>query len=666
MTGKKGRKKKSPGNLSTVSTGVLPSVAFAAVPKTPAPSTPPAANLQCAMSTGILNSSLLGKMFSSPDMDGDPLSDPESSLYDYNMMEEAGYSSVEFGAAQRRQRISYSDRAKEPSPVVSRREHAIDEMQQGGDMYHILEPTDNQQVSDIYATPNKPGRKKQHSGSHQSLTDDGQSLQQTGQRVRDAMRAVQDMPSDSDEINETMGFQVHRRVQISADVHRSSRNELIPGDKEPSIKETSVKQVEHQTPKTPRTPTRQEKQEVNQKSNEPRQKVEEEIIQVTHRSGSNTARSIKSLPRSGSATARRTDEVQRSLEGENSLLRSKTEHLESEVHSLQQVTAALDRGDKDTAANLLLKKQLAELKEENDTLKSAVHRLSVELSAYQAKYRPLSEGQVGDILGLPDKGPIPSWLINIRYLAPLFLAYDDRIQEKDNILRKYQNDMERLRIDAEDIVTENQELHTKLEKAMTKGPVDLNEWEQLKENAKLVLEENQNLLEQIDVKDQKSHDLHQAHIREVSKLTKELVQIKSEKSDTEMEIQEIRKKYKDLKHKYDEIMLDQSDKPAAESYLNTISELKMKIQEIQTSHKEETENLRIKIQVSQEERKKQASQMIELTAENKRLQSEMKYMHKAVKKAQSKMMYLQQAIEHSESKEYSVQEYLATVIKMVL
>lgn len=29
-------------------------------------------------------------------------------------------------------------------------------------------------------------------------------------------------------------------------------------------------------------------------------------------------------------------------------------------------------------------------------------------------------------------------------------------------------------------------------------------------------------------------------------------------------------------------------------------------------------------------------------------------------------MYLQQAIEQSESKEYSVQEYLATVIKMVI
>ncbi|KAH3824541.1 hypothetical protein DPMN_126378 [Dreissena polymorpha] len=36
----------------------------------------------------------------------------------------------------------------------------------------------------------------------------------------------------------------------------------------------------------------------------------------------------------------------------------------------------------------------------------------------------------------------------------------------------------------------------------------------MKDNARLVLEENQNLLEQISVKDQKTHDLHQAHLRE--------------------------------------------------------------------------------------------------------------------------------------------------------
>jgi archaellum component FlaC len=38
----------------------------------------------------------------------------------------------------------------------------------------------------------------------------------------------------------------------------------------------------------------------------------------------------------------------------------------------------------------MLKKQLHDMKEENETLKKNIHRLTVELSAYQAKFRPLS------------------------------------------------------------------------------------------------------------------------------------------------------------------------------------------------------------------------------------------------------------------------------------
>ena len=44
----------------------------------------------------------------------------------------------------------------------------------------------------------------------------------------------------------------------------------------------------------------------------------------------------------------------------------------------------------ETALNLMLKKQLHDMKEENETLKQNIHRLTVELSAYQAKFRPLS------------------------------------------------------------------------------------------------------------------------------------------------------------------------------------------------------------------------------------------------------------------------------------
>ncbi|XP_033755441.1 centrosomal protein of 89 kDa-like isoform X12 [Pecten maximus] len=624
MAGKRGKKKKNVRDMErqesqtglgitfekkgTVSAGLLPSVAFMAVPTTPPPATPTGTLPGLAMTTGVLNSSLIGKMLQQhqqqqqPGIE-DPLSDPESSLYDYQMMEEAGYSSVEFRGGARK-RISYSDREKAPTPPLGSREHAVDE--EGDRMYHILESQEAQK--DIYAMPNK---KKRGKGSQRSgeKSLDGQSLQQTSQQVREAMRAVRDMDSDSDEVaQETRRFRV-TKVTIehpqSVAPHRSER--------EPSIRGS-----------------------------------------MSHRSAM-----------SGSNTARSVDELTRSLEGENTLLRSRNEELEGAVTSLQKVSEALDKGDKETAKHMLLKKQLQDMKEENNTLKSSVHRLSVELSNYQAKYRTIQPGEkTGEMLGLPEKGPVPSWLINVQYLSPLFLAYDDRLREKDDVVKHYQGELEKLRIQAEDIIIENQQLHKKLDHAVKRGPIDVTEWDQLKDNAKLVLEENQNLLEQVEVKDQKARDMHQAHVREVSKLSKQLVLVKAEKTEVDQEMEDLRKKYKDTKNKFDALVLETPEKSTAQDYINTIADLKKSVVEKDEAHKEEMESLKIKVQAVQAERKAQSGRYVELTAENKRIQAEMKAMQKAVRKAQSKIMYLQKAVEQSENKEYTVQEQLANIIRV--
>lgn len=52
----------------------------------------------------------------------------------------------------------------------------------------------------------------------------------------------------------------------------------------------------------------------------------------------------------------------------------------------------------DSARTLYVQKQLNMLKEENEFLKSAVHRLNVELSDYQAKYRPVDAGQLKQVI----------------------------------------------------------------------------------------------------------------------------------------------------------------------------------------------------------------------------------------------------------------------------
>ncbi|CAC5414264.1 CEP89 [Mytilus coruscus] len=610
MTGR-GKKKKTYG---TVSAGLLPVAAFSAVPRTPPPETPVGITPGLAMTTGVLKASMLGRLRMPPTgHDEDVLSDPESSLYDYQQMEEPGYSSVEFGrTGGSRKRISYSDRDKAPTPPPGTSQQQFD----ADNEYRVLDPEAvkrEDELSALYATPNKDRKR-------QSQTVNGQqSLQHTGQRVRAEMKRYHDMEQD-DTDNEV--------------------EDILP-------KVT----VERQTTSPHKTPSQRSKRESPDRS---------------HRSGANTARSGANTARSGATTARSHDSLQQSLEGENYILRSKAEQLESEVISLKHVTSALEHGDHDTAMNLMLKKQLQEMKAENETLKNSIHRLTVELSAYQAKFRPLSveEKTTAGLLGLPRDGPIPSWLIDTKYLSPLFMAYDDRMAEKDKIILKYQEDFDRLRRNAESIVDENEQLQHDLEETATKGPVDIHEWEQLKENAKLILEENQNLLEQINIKDQKAHDLQQAHIREVSKVTKELVMIRAEKSDTDKELEELQRKWKDTKQKHDELIREGEDKTTVDQYINKIADLKKEMLDIEDRHRKDTEELKIKLQAMENERKSQTQQMIELTAEIKRHQAEKKAMHRSMRKTQNKMLYLQRAIEQSETKEQSVQDYLGNIIRV--
>lgn len=74
---------------TNINPALVPSAAFAAVPRTPAPQPVPTTGL--GGSSEVLNSSLLGRPALPPSaQDDEPFSDPESSLYDYQVMEDAG------------------------------------------------------------------------------------------------------------------------------------------------------------------------------------------------------------------------------------------------------------------------------------------------------------------------------------------------------------------------------------------------------------------------------------------------------------------------------------------------------------------------------------------------------------------------------------------------
>lgn len=63
-------------------------------------------------------------------------------------------------------------------------------------------------------------------------------------------------------------------------------------------------------------------------------------------------------------------------------------------------------------------------------------------------------------------------------------------------------------------------------------------------------------------------------MRLVSKINKQLVLLRAEKADQDQDLEEIKKRYKELKTKYDAMLLENQNQQSSETYINNIAELK--------------------------------------------------------------------------------------------
>ncbi|CAB4038184.1 Hypothetical predicted protein, partial [Paramuricea clavata] len=129
----------------------------------------------------------------------------------------------------------------------------------------------------------------------------------------------------------------------------------------------------------------------------------------------------------------------KTLDREKSALETLSQSLNEENTTLKKLneshTKNVDTSSSGTSIGLL-QIQIEELRQENSFLKDSVHRLNVELGRYQAKYRSLSPQEVDQMFKTEESQP--AWLVNKRYIAPLLLAYDDRIKEKQAMLQTYE------------------------------------------------------------------------------------------------------------------------------------------------------------------------------------------------------------------------------------
>ncbi|XP_037372267.1 centrosomal protein of 89 kDa isoform X2 [Talpa occidentalis] len=339
-------------------------------------------------------------------------------------------------------------------------------------------------------------------------------------------------------------------------------------------------------------------------------------------------------------------------------LQSKLKKTEKEKGRLKEAEKTSSQ-EADAPELLYLRKQAQQLVDENDELKMTVHRLNVELSRYQTKFRHLSKEECLNMDGLPSKGPTPPWLLDMKYLSPLLLAYEDRMKEKDELNATLQEEMRMFKMRVQEVVKENEELHQELNKS---SPVTSEEWRQLQTQAELVLEENKLLMEQLEIQKKKVKGTHQERLQEVSKLTKQLILLETKTQNQEKELSGNKEQLETLRTKCQELKIQLDGKISMEVHTSIVNDLKSRLQKEEEKERAEMEELMEKLAVLQMQRKSLQLEKNSLTAKNRALEAELEKRQKKDRRSQKKIDVLKKQVEKAMQNEMSARQYLANLV----
>ncbi|XP_048040939.1 centrosomal protein of 89 kDa isoform X3 [Megalobrama amblycephala] len=387
--------------------------------------------------------------------------------------------------------------------------------------------------------------------------------------------------------------------------------------------------------------------------------TEEEI--VVQEEAAETQPSLLRQPRSGSRGSMASPELNDdwSAQSHRSLNTSKRKTSRMKASPVRGKERDISPGE--SSELLSLRQQAQELVDENDGLKMTVHRLNVELSRYQARFRPLNKDENAQLKDLPVKGPPPPWLLDMKYLSPLLLAYEDHLNAKDKLLKSCEDDLHSLRARAEEIIQENEKLHSQVNKNST---VRNKEWRQLQEQARLVLEENQVLIEQLELQHAKAKEAHSKHTQEVCKVSKQVMLLESEKQALEKELEVERKEHRALKTEFQRVRLALEHSVSLAEHNAVADKLKRQLQDHEKVKNCEVEELLARVSALEAEKKTQLLDKTNLNTDIKHLETELQLSQQANRKAQRRINVLKQQVEDSLEKELIAHQYLANIVTL--
>ncbi|RNA38115.1 centrosomal of 89 kDa [Brachionus plicatilis] len=197
------------------------------------------------------------------------------------------------------------------------------------------------------------------------------------------------------------------------------------------------------------------------------------------------------------------------------------------------------------------------------------------------------------------------------------------------------------------LIEENQNLHSKLQNL----PENIkNQLVQIKSQAELVLEENKFLSEKLSLEEKKVYDSEKFKLEEISRLSKRILNCEVERMELLNKIDMLEANNEEIVKKFNQSSVEMQRRIKLDDHLTQIGDLKRKMEELNLSHKHETELLLLKVQAYEDEKKKFIIKLTDSEAEIKRFKAENMVLDEALNKgighrAQKRLKDLNRSLE---------------------
>ncbi|EDV25443.1 uncharacterized protein TRIADDRAFT_55534 [Trichoplax adhaerens] len=329
----------------------------------------------------------------------------------------------------------------------------------------------------------------------------------------------------------------------------------------------------------------------------------------------------------------------RDVESENKQLKDTNSMLQKELSN-----RSLPLAEENIKSELIN----SDLKQDNEFLKVLVHKLNQELERYKMKQ---AESETGSQDLLTEK-------IN---------AEDKRLVEiksrkKDHLLKTFSEEVKVLKEQIEDLVSENKALREELVTInATTAPVSISDWNQIQEQAQLVLQENSVLKDRQASSESNLQEITRKYAEQIDCLNQNIQDLK----DKILEIESRPDKRNEmLLQKYEKLIAVSDKKIDTHEHLRIIEEKNRSMIELQTEYNKIITELKNDIQSEKREKRALTLQLIETTEAAEQLQKVVKLSRSEIGKSQKKIIVLSKKLDLAEEKAMLTTSNLADLLKV--